>query len=118
MDCDLYWTFKEDKITKKKIPVKPGFTTSSTSRPLILDQLAEEIEKETAELRDADIISQCETFINNLKGKPEADGDFLDDLVMATAIGGQAIKDHPYEKPKEKKHRPERIRPDNAGFGF
>ncbi len=118
LDCDLYWTSKEDRKTKIKVPVKAGFTTSSERRPAMLDQLAEEIEKGTAELRDEELINQCRTFVNNPKGKPEADGSFLDDLIMATAIGSHVIKEYPYKVPKEKSSLNRKERPINAGFGF
>ena len=120
LDCDLYWSFKIDKKTKLRVPTKAGFTTTSESRPAMLDQMSEELDKEAAELRDEDLISQCRTFINNPKGKAEADGDFLDDLIMAKAIGSQVIKDYPYKIPKEKRERGggRNERPINAGFSF
>ena len=78
--------------------VKRGFTTTPRTRPLILDRLEEDIRKHSAQLRDPDLIGQCETFIHNDKtGKPEADGDFHDDLVIATAIAGYAIDVKPYK---------------------
>ena len=123
MDCDLYWTSKEEDDPngreKRKVPVKAGFTTSSVRRPLMLDQLAEEVEKSNCELRDEDLILQCKTFINNPKGKAEADGNFLDDLVLATAIGSHVIKEYPYVMPKPKKKKRPNIKPRrNMGIGF
>lgn len=119
MDCDLYWTRKEDPKTGKITPVKAGFTTSTPRRAKALDQMREDIEKQLSELRDADLISQCKTFINNPKGKAEADGSFLDDLVMTYAIGSFVIQEYPYEPPREKKKRQSpRRSPANAGFGY
>ena len=101
MDCDLYMTTREDK-DGNKIDSKLGWTTSSKTRPLMLDQAEEEIRLEAIELRDPDLIAQCETFVRDEKtGKPEADGSFLDDGVIAFAIGGQVIKEHPYKAPQK-----------------
>ncbi len=87
MDCKLYHTKNEDGIE-----LKPGFTTTSKSRPQMLDQLEEEIRKNVIELRDPILIAECRTFVKNPKtGKPEADGDFLDDGVIACAIAGVLI---------------------------
>ncbi|HAG51721.1 MAG TPA: hypothetical protein DCL42_10380 [Deltaproteobacteria bacterium] len=96
MDVKLYETKRVDKDNKVSI-VKPGWTTTSTSRPAMLDQLEEEIRKGVFEIRDEILINQCKTFVSNPKtGKPEADGEFLDDGVIALAIGGAVIKEHPY----------------------
>ena len=78
---------------------------NTRSRPQMLDQLAEEIRKDAIELRDPVIIAQCKTFIMNPKnGKPEADENLLDDGVLATAISGAVIQEHPFKaKPKDAK---------------
>jgi len=98
MDCKLYYTKKVSEGTGKVAVIKAGFSTTSTTRPLMLDQLEEEIRRNAIELRDEDIIAQCRTFIKNEKtGKPEADGVFLDDGVIATAICGIIIQETPYK---------------------
>ena len=104
LDCNLYYSnTKNEKgeVTSKKA----GWTTSVRSRPQMLDQLAEEIRKDAIELRDPVIIAQCKTFIMNPKnGKPEADENLLDDGVLATAISGAVIQEHPFKaKPKDAK---------------
>lgn len=119
MNCNLYWTErkgKDGKITR----VKPGFTTTSASRPQMLDQADEDIRKDACEVRDPVILSQMETFVRNEKsGKPEADGEFLDDGVLAFAIGGQVIQERPYKpKPNATRVKREATRPANAGFRF
>jgi len=102
MDIKQYETKRVGK-DGKIVSVKPGWSTTSTSRPPMLDQLEEEIRKSVVELRDEIIIAQCKTFISNPKtGKPEADGEFLDDGVIAMAIGGAAIKENQYKAPAEK----------------
>jgi len=118
IDCNLYWTRKispDGKITR----TKAGFTTTSASRPQMLDQLEEEIRKEVIELRDEDILTQCETFVKDEKtGKAQADGLFLDDGVIATAIGGVVIQEHPYKAPAKKRPPRGESRKKNAGFSF
>jgi len=113
MDCNLYWTRKKTKegnsIVIKK--VKAGFTTTPQTRPEMLDQAREEIRKQACEVRDPVILSQMEVFVHSERnGKPEALGDFLDDGVIAFAIGGQVIKDHPY-KPAVKAPRNSHLAP-------
>ncbi len=123
MDCNLYHTTKISADGKESV-TKAGFTTTAQSRPLMLDQAEEEIRLNAVEVRDPDIITQGTTFVCNEKtGKPEADGNFLDDGVIAFAIGGQVIKEQPYKgkstthtKQKQEAHR-RRVRK-NAGFGF
>ena len=101
LDCKVYYTKRynsEGQITSEK----PGFTTDIKSRPEMLDQMEEEIRKSAFELRDETLIAQCKTFVFNQKnGKPEADGSFLDDMVMACAIAGQMIKEEPYKAASE-----------------
>ncbi|RLC79529.1 MAG: hypothetical protein DRI61_07700 [Chloroflexi bacterium] len=98
MDCKLYYTKKLNESTGKVSIIKAGFSTTSATRPLMLDQLEEEIRRNSIELRDEDLIAQCETFIKNEKtGKPEADGVFLDDGVIAMAICGIIIQEAPYK---------------------
>lgn len=97
MDGKLYWSKREGPDGKQHT-TKAGFTTDQKSRPAMLDQAEEEIRKNAVELRDEVLIAQCKTFVNNAKtGKPEADGDFLDDGVMAFAIGSAIIKELPYK---------------------
>lgn len=87
--------------TKKgvKIPtMELGFNTNKITRPTILAQLAEEILARSTDLLDQDLIGQCWTFINNAKkGRPEADVNKNDDLVMARAIASQMRVEKPYK---------------------
>ena len=118
-DCNLYYTRRIDNKGKVTI-VKAGWSTTSASRPQMLDQTEEEIRKGTFEMRDGVLIAQCETFVKNEKtGKPEADGEYLDDGVIALAIGGMVIQEFPYEAAREKKTgTPQAQRPKNARFRF
>jgi len=124
LDCNLFWTERksEDGSVHK---VKAGFTTDARSRPEMLDQMEEEIRNLVIELRDEVLIVQCGSFIRNEKtGKPEADGNLLDDGVMACAIAGAVIKLKPY-KPntdkyghKEKQMMRQLTATSNMGLGF
>ena len=97
MDCDLYQTRRINELGHVTIN-KAGWTTDNKSRPDMLDQMEEEIRRSAIELRDDVLITQCKTFVKNPKtGKPEADGRFLDDGVLACAIAGAVIKEEPYK---------------------
>ena len=97
LDCKLYYS-KRVSVDGKETITKAGWTTDMQSRPLMLDQMEEEIRKGVTELRDPILISQCRTFIKNAKtGKPQADGEFLDDGVIACAIGSALIVELPFK---------------------
>lgn len=75
-----------------------GWNTNSATRPQMLAQLAEEIQDESTDLLDNELIQQCWTFINNPKKvRPEAEQGKCDDLVMARAIAGQVRQEQPYK---------------------
>jgi hypothetical protein len=75
---------------------KRGFSTTSKTRPMIIDRSAKIIDKHECELRDQQLIQEHKTFVTKKNGKVEADGDFNDDGVMAYAIAQQARHDNPY----------------------
>jgi hypothetical protein len=111
LDCKLYHTKRISEDGRETV-VKAGWTTDAKSRPLMLDQLEEEIRKNVIELRDPILISQCKTFVKNAKtGKPEADGTFLDDGVIACAIGSALIVELPFKAKSddERKARQRRV---------
>jgi hypothetical protein len=122
----LYFTRKDETVDGSvKVTHKRGFTTDLKSRPDMLNHLAAQIDKAEIELRFQVLIDQARTFIRNAKrgGKPEADGDFKDDGVLATAIGGAVIRELPYEpKSVNTAKRTDLIDSrrvkKNAGFGF
>ena len=98
LGSNLYMTKDKDG----KATTKAGFTTDLRTRPLMLDQLEEEIRKSAVELRDEVLIAQCKTFVFNEKnGRPEADGNCLDDGVIACAVGSYVIKEDPFKAPPE-----------------
>ena len=122
----LYYTRRDEtKDGQTVVTNKRGFTTDLKSRPDMLNHMAHQIDKGEIELRFDEIISECRTFIRSINkaGKPEADGDFKDDGVLSCAIGGQVIREIPYEpKSTQNQKRSELIDSrkvkKNAGFGF
>ena len=124
LGANLYFTKKEETPNGTVTTPKRGFTTGPANRNVMLDQMEEEIRKEVVELRDPKLIDQCKTFVRNPKtGKPEADGMFKDDTVLAFAIGGQVISENPY-KPKSdagsaaRAEAQRRMGVKNGGFKF
>lgn len=124
MGANLYYVKREEGPEGTVTTRKRGFSTGLNNRPVMLDQMEEEIRKQAVELRDPKLIDQCKTFVRNPKnGKPEADGQFKDDCVLAFAIGGQVISENPY-KPKAEANSSIRAEVErrkavkNGGFGF
>ena len=125
--CKLYYTRKEEmKDGVKMVTPKRGFTTDLRTRPELLNQMAHEIDKAACELRDATLIGQCSTFIRNgdKGGRPEADGEFLDDGVIACGIAGYVIQEIPFKAAIKKINAAQReavekrVKMRNGGFGF
>lgn len=105
MDCKLYFT-KRISFDGQQTVVKAGWTTDARTRPLMLDQLEEEIRGGAIELRDDVLISQCKTFVCNQKnGRPEADGSFFDDGVIACSIGSAIIRELPFKPSMNSRER-------------
>jgi len=98
MDGNLYYSKTINEKTGEVGAIKAGWSTTAKTRPAMLDQMEEEIRQVAFEIRDPVLLAQCKTFVTNEKsGKPEADGNFLDDGVLACAIGGAVIKEFPYK---------------------
>lgn len=101
---------------------KLGFITGSTSRPLMLGDLAAEIREGACELRDKDLKNECMNFINN-NGKPQAAEGSTDDFLMSFAIAGQLLRIRPYSEALEKEYRKTSrieaaVPANNMGYGF
>lgn len=78
-----------DNYTHK---LKPsfGFRTTTASRPAILANLQSIIKETPEKIKDYSTIVECEKFVKNESGKPEAMEGAHDDLVMALAIAYNA----------------------------
>lgn len=69
---------------------KIGWSTTSASRPKMLDELALSIRQGVNRTDDQDTLKEMLSFIRHAKtGKPEAESGTHDDLVMAEAIAWQ-----------------------------
>jgi hypothetical protein len=63
-----------------------GFHTSGTTRPIIINALASYINNGEGELHDTQTLLDCQTFIINESGFPEAQEGCHDDSVIALGI--------------------------------
>jgi len=66
--------------------IKLGFSTTSKSKPLIIDQLRSDHRAGELELNDRDTVSEMMTFIVTDTGSMEAEDGCFDDTVMALAL--------------------------------
>jgi len=78
-----HMTNKWTHYDRKKVP---GFTTSVKTRPLIISKLDEYLRGKAVMIRSNRLLDEMMTFIWN-NGKPEAQENSNDDLIMALAIG-------------------------------
>lgn len=76
-------TNKWNQRDKKK---RPGFSTSSKNRPLIISKLGEYLRDDTVVIRSSRTYSELMTFIWQ-NGKAQAQAGYNDDLIMSLAIG-------------------------------
>ena len=94
---NLYYTYRNDGYVdpevqlaknydlKDKSEMIPGFSTTSRTRPLIIDKLRQYMQEEIIIFRSERMINELFVFIWN-GNKPEAQRGYNDDLVMAGAI--------------------------------
>jgi len=66
---------------------KAGFVTTSTTRPLILDNLAELLRNNMLVIYSRIWLDQALSFVYNESGRPEAQGNKKDDSIISTAVG-------------------------------
>jgi hypothetical protein len=66
-----------------------GWLTTSATRPVLVDQLEEALRTAGIILHDAGTIDQFGAFAYNDEGRPEAQGGYHDDDVMAAGIAWQ-----------------------------
>lgn len=124
LGAHLYYTERDETEAIPGPTRKRGWSTTPKTRPYMLDLLKEEIRKGAITIPDEIILQQIKTFIVNKRSKPEADGDFLDDGVLALAIGSAVRQQHPYTAVEFSGDDEETdddyayAKPVNAGFGF
>jgi len=90
MSSDLYYVDVENQITDRNVVsernLKPGFTISSRTRPLIIAKLEEYMRENAITVRSSRTLAEFETFIWK-NGRAEALQGYNDDLVIALGIG-------------------------------
>ena len=83
---NFYTEIQHDKITDRET-VKLGFTTTSKTKPLIIDQLRAAMREGEIELNDKTTIREMLTYIVTESGAMEAEQGCFDDCVMSLALG-------------------------------
>lgn len=90
MSNDLHYVDVESQIVDRKViserNMKPGFTISMRTRPLIVARLEEYMRENSFVIRSLRTLTELETFIWK-NGRAEALDGYNDDLVMALGIG-------------------------------
>ena len=81
----FYTEVQHDKTTDKET-VKLGFTTTSKSKPLVIDQLRASMRECELELNDKTTIREMLTYIVTESGAMEAEHGCHDDTVMSLAL--------------------------------
>jgi len=77
---------KRINMKKYKQPTVPGFQTTSSSRPLIISQLEEDVRTMKVIIHSSRMTQELRTLIWH-NGKAEATAGYNDDLTMALGIG-------------------------------
>jgi len=70
---------------------RSGWKTTSSTRPVLIDEFIEDVEADIMEIRDDDTLGECMTLVDN-KGKIEAVEGKNDDCIIASAIANQMMK--------------------------
>ena len=90
MSSDLHYVDVENQITNRSVisekNMKPGFTISMRTRPLIIAKIEEYMRENAITIRSSRTISELETFIWK-NGRAEALTGYNDDLILALGIG-------------------------------
>lgn len=85
---NIYFSKTYDRISDK-ISQKMGWTTSSKTKPLAIDKLAEFVREFYLYIPDEEILTELYTYVRDDKGSTNAQEGCYDDLVMALAIALQ-----------------------------
>ena len=98
---NFYTEVQVDKLTDKET-IKLGFTTTSKTKPLIIDQLRASMRENEVELNDKTTIREMLTYIVTQSGSMEAEAGCHDDTVMALALANHAHEGawEPVENPE------------------
>ena len=82
---NFYTEVQVDKLTEKET-LKLGFTTTSKTKPLIIDELRASVREGKIELNDKVTIREMLTYIVTQSGGMEAEAGCFDDCVMSLAL--------------------------------
>jgi len=88
----FYTEVQVDKLTEKET-LKLGFTTTSKTKPLIIDELRASVREGKIELNDKVTIREMLTYIVTQSGGMEAEAGCFDDCVMALALANHILED-------------------------
>lgn len=92
-----------------------GWETNAKTRPLMVDAVGTQINEKAITLNDIPTINECITFVRDPKtGKPQADIDCKDDLVMSLGVVLAAMQHgveqmQPYSSPVERNLSPDAV---------
>lgn len=89
---NLFYTKTLDKISDK-ITTKMGWTTSSRTKPLMIDKLQEFVREKHIGIKDKECIGQMTTYVREDNGSTNAQVGCYDDRVMALAVALQVLLD-------------------------
>jgi hypothetical protein len=87
---NIFFTKTYDKIADK-ITKKMGWTTSTRTKPLAIDKLAEYVRECYLGIYDEVLITELSTYVIDDRGATNAQEGSYDDLVMALAIALQLV---------------------------
>ena len=98
----FYQEIQVDKITDRET-VKLGFTTTSKTKPLVIDQLRAAMREGELTLNDKTTIREMMTYIVTESGAMEAEPSCFDDCVMSLALANHVHEGawEPVETPEE-----------------
>lgn len=82
---NFYTEVQHDKVTDRET-VKLGFSTTSKTKPLIIDQLRAAMRENEIELNDKVTIREMMTYIVTESGAMQAESGCFDDCVMSLAL--------------------------------
>ena len=90
----LYKQKTFDRVAQK-VEERIGWMTSSANRRKMLDEMAMDIRQKSLKIYDADILKEMLTFvINERTGEPRPESGSFSDLIMATAIANQLVREY------------------------
>lgn len=88
----LYVMHKVGATNDQTPTTKYGYDTSTLTRPTIVGDLKNAVDRVGLTIYDAETVRQMRTFVINQSGKPEAAPNQHDDLVMSLGIAWQLFQ--------------------------